>query len=82
MEAFFGAVLDYGVAFETHAQNVLARIDRTTGQIKGWAVRDLDSSRVHLPTLAKSGYRVYSTMRGGENRSLVGTDDEVETWKM
>ena len=72
-----GPVLDYGVAFEAHAQNLLVRLDRSTGRINGWVARDLSSIRMHLPTLAKSGYQVQTLLPG----SLVPRDDERDLWR-
>lgn len=78
IEAFLGPVADYGVAFEAHAQNVLIRMDRSSGSIKGWASRDLGSIKIHTPTLAKSGYVLTSIPPG----SLIPTENEEEAWRM
>lgn len=43
-----------GVAFEAHAQNMVARFDMTTGKLLGFIVRDLGGLRIHPETLAKS----------------------------
>lgn len=69
---------DYGVAFEAHAQNVLIRMDRSSGSIRGWASRDLGSIKIHTPTLAKSGYVLTSIPKG----SLIPTESEEETWRI
>ncbi|KAK5994565.1 NRPS-independent siderophore synthetase rfs-like protein [Cladobotryum mycophilum] len=45
----------HGVGFEFHAQNTVARICRTTKQIKGFAIRDLAGIQVHGPTFQKQG---------------------------
>lgn len=69
---------DYGLAFEAHAQNVLIRMDRTTGKINGWATRDLGSMRIHMPTFVKSGCDIFSFLPG----NTIPTDSESETWAM
>lgn len=43
-----------GVAFEAHAQNMLARFDVSTGRLLGFVIRDLGGLRIHPPTLKKS----------------------------
>ncbi|KAF9484378.1 hypothetical protein BDN70DRAFT_903720 [Pholiota conissans] len=53
-EAMIPALVHNGVAFEAHAQNVLARFDLTTGDLKGFVIRDLGGLRIHPPTLRES----------------------------
>ncbi|KDR79022.1 hypothetical protein GALMADRAFT_137986 [Galerina marginata CBS 339.88] len=53
-EAFLPALIKNGVAFEAHAQNVLARFDIVTGNLRGFVIRDLGGLRVHPPTLRES----------------------------
>lgn len=53
-EAFLPALLYDGVAFEAHAQNVLARFDKKTGELLGFIFRDLGGLRIHPPTLRMS----------------------------
>lgn len=53
-EALIPPLIHNGVAFEAHAQNVLARFDVTTGRLLGFVIRDLGGLRVHPPTLVKS----------------------------
>lgn len=53
-EALLPPLLHNGVAFEAHAQNVLARFDVKTGQLLGFIIRDLGGLRIHPPTLVKS----------------------------
>lgn len=53
-EALVPPLLHNGVAFEAHAQNVLARFDIKTGQVLGFIVRDLGGLRIHPPTLHQS----------------------------
>jgi len=53
-EALIPALICNGVAFEAHAQNVLARFDTATGKLLGFVVRDIGGIRVHPPTLRQS----------------------------
>ncbi|KAJ3986708.1 IucC family-domain-containing protein [Lentinula detonsa] len=53
-QALIPPLIHNGVAFEAHAQNVLARIDTTTGRLLGFVIRDLGGLRIHPPTLIKS----------------------------
>lgn len=78
IEAFVGPMADFGLAFEAHAQNVLIRMDRSTGRINGWATRDLGSMRMHMPTFAKTGCEVFSFLNG----NTIPTESEPETWAM
>ncbi|KAJ5872013.1 uncharacterized protein N7529_004366 [Penicillium soppii] len=48
-------LLDYGIALEAHGQNLVVRICRQTGDIKGFAVRDFGGIRLHVPTLQEYG---------------------------
>lgn len=42
------------MAFEAHAQNVLARFNLATGELRGFVIRDLGGLRIHPPTLRES----------------------------
>ncbi|KAJ4479333.1 IucC family-domain-containing protein [Lentinula aciculospora] len=53
-EALIPPLMHNGVAFEAHAQNVLARFDVATGRLLGFVIRDLGGLRIHPPTLVKS----------------------------
>ncbi|KAF8599149.1 hypothetical protein BDV93DRAFT_592260 [Ceratobasidium sp. AG-I] len=53
-EALLPPLINNGVAFEAHAQNVLARFEISTGELTGFVVRDLGGIRVHPETLAQS----------------------------
>lgn len=53
-EALLPALIHNGVAFEAHAQNVLARFDIATGNLLGFVVRDIGGLRIHPPTLRQS----------------------------
>ncbi|RUS28791.1 IucC family-domain-containing protein [Jimgerdemannia flammicorona] len=52
--AFLPPCLHNGFAFEAHPQNVLARFDRVTGQLRGFVVRDFAGVRLHQETLEQS----------------------------
>lgn len=71
-------VVDHGCAMESHAQNVILRVDRTTGAMKGFATRDLGSIKIHMPTLAQSGHELFSAIPG----SFVAEQDEEAMWRM
>ncbi|KAG5642424.1 hypothetical protein DXG03_002798 [Asterophora parasitica] len=53
-EALLPPLIHNGVAFEAHAQNVLARFDVNTGETIGFVVRDLGGLRIHPDTLRQS----------------------------
>ena len=53
-EALIPALIQNGVAFEAHAQNVLARFDIATKELRGFVIRDLGGLRIHPPTLRES----------------------------
>ncbi|KAL0954600.1 hypothetical protein HGRIS_003560 [Hohenbuehelia grisea] len=53
-EALVPPLLNNGVAFEAHAQNVLARFDTRSGELLGFVVRDLGGLRIHPGTLRQS----------------------------
>ncbi|KAL0573574.1 hypothetical protein V5O48_008388 [Marasmius crinis-equi] len=53
-EALIPPLAYNGVAFEAHAQNLLARFDTTSGELLGFVVRDLGGLRVHPETLRAS----------------------------
>lgn len=78
LEAFIPPVLTHGVCFEAHGQNVMLRVDKTTGFMRGFVVRDLGGVKVHMPTLKEAGYRLTSAQNG----SFVTTEDEQEAWSM
>ncbi|KAI9368037.1 IucC family-domain-containing protein [Aspergillus egyptiacus] len=48
-------LVQYGVGLEGHGQNLVVRVCRQTGQIKGFAVRDFGGVRMHVPTLRAHG---------------------------
>ncbi|KAI8140145.1 IucC family-domain-containing protein [Fennellomyces sp. T-0311] len=54
LKAFIPPCRDNGVAFEAHAQNVLARMDRSTGELTGFVIRDFGGLRIHNETLRRT----------------------------
>ncbi|KAJ5947177.1 hypothetical protein N7466_000192 [Penicillium verhagenii] len=48
-------LVQYGIGLEGHGQNLVARVCRQTGEIKGFAVRDFGGVRMHVPTLREHG---------------------------
>ncbi|KAF8899908.1 IucC family-domain-containing protein [Gymnopilus junonius] len=75
-EAFLPALIKNGVAFEAHAQNVLARFDIATGELLGFVLRDLGGLRIHPPTLRQSTGVDFQFLRG----HCVATDTLEETF--
>ncbi|KAL4876012.1 ferric iron reductase FhuF-like transporter-domain-containing protein [Aspergillus karnatakaensis] len=87
----FPALVNHGIGLEAHAQNILLRVDKTSKEIKGFAVRDFDGLRVHRDTLLQSipeemGYILDGLGLGGadadaaaagKSRNFVQTKEEV-----
>lgn len=48
------ALVSNGVAFEAHAQNLLLRVNKVTGKLLGFVIRDLGGMRIHPETLRRS----------------------------
>lgn len=58
MELLFQLViplLGRGVVLETHSQNVLVRVDQRTKSVVGFAIRDMNGVKIHVPTLQDQG---------------------------
>ncbi|KAG6837248.1 hypothetical protein H0H93_012643 [Arthromyces matolae] len=53
-QALIPPLINNGVAFEAHAQNVLVRIDISTCEPIGFVIRDLGGLRIHPDTLCLS----------------------------
>ncbi|GMF66906.1 unnamed protein product [Aspergillus oryzae] len=58
-------LVQYGIGLEGHGQNLVVRVCRQTGQIKGFAVRDFGGVRMHVPTLNNHGVKFDSLPPGG-----------------
>lgn len=66
----------YGIGLEAHGQNLVARICRKTGEVKGFAVRDFGGVRMHVPTLKKFGVNFGGLPPGGATL----TEDLHNVW--
>lgn len=51
-------LLGRGVVLETHSQNVLVRVDRRSKSLAGFAIRDMNGVKIHVPTLLDQGITV------------------------
>jgi siderophore synthetase component len=69
-------LVQYGIGLEGHGQNLVARVCRQTGRIKGFAVRDFGGVRMHVPTLRNHGVRFDSLPPGAATL----TDDLQNVW--
>ncbi|OAA35706.1 Aerobactin siderophore biosynthesis, IucA/IucC [Beauveria brongniartii RCEF 3172] len=49
-------LVQWGLGFESHLQNVLIRVNVTTKEVTGFAIRDFEGTRIHYPTFLRSGY--------------------------
>ncbi|KAJ5097169.1 IucC family-domain-containing protein [Penicillium angulare] len=54
----------YGIGFESHLQNILVRVNGETNEITGFAIRDLEGTRIHYPTFLSSGYTLDGFPKG------------------
>ncbi|EYE97444.1 uncharacterized protein EURHEDRAFT_513335 [Aspergillus ruber CBS 135680] len=66
----------YGIGLEAHGQNLVARICRKTGEVKGFAVRDFGGVRMHVPTLENFGVNFDGLPPGGATL----TEDLHNVW--
>ncbi|KAJ1662217.1 hypothetical protein IW140_006104 [Coemansia sp. RSA 1813] len=53
-DAFLPPIMNHGFAFESHPQNSLLRVDATSGEIRGFIVRDFGGVKIHRETFRKS----------------------------
>ena len=68
--------LNHGIGLEAHCQNVLARFDKKSGTLTGFAIRDFGGLKLHMPTLRSQGFDLLSSPPG----SLITTNDLQEVW--
>lgn len=68
--------MKYGIGLEGHGQNLVARVCRQTGRIKGFAVRDFGGVRMHVPTLRNHGVNFDSLPPGAATL----TDNLQNVW--
>lgn len=69
-------LVKYGIGLEGHGQNLVARVCRSTGRIKGFAVRDFGGVRMHVPTLRNHGVNFDSLPPGAATL----TDNLENVW--
>ncbi|KAF9890654.1 hypothetical protein FE257_005785 [Aspergillus nanangensis] len=69
-------LVNHGIGLEAHGQNILARVCRKTGKIKGFAVRDFGGIRLHTPTLRRQGVCFDAMFPGW----AVMTEDMNDVW--
>lgn len=75
-ELILPPLVRHGIGLEAHGQNLVARVCRQTGKIKGFAVRDFGGVRLHVPTLRTHGVNFDSLPSGGATL----TDDLHNVW--
>lgn len=54
LKAFLTPVHKYGLAFEAHGQNTLARFDKQAGELVGFVTRDFGGLVAHQETLKRT----------------------------
>ncbi|KAA8646026.1 siderophore [Aspergillus tanneri] len=64
LELFLPPLVNHGIGLEAHGQNVVARVCRATGKVKGFAVRDFGGIRLHTPTLRRQGVKFDKMLSG------------------
>ncbi|CAF4133023.1 unnamed protein product [Rotaria sp. Silwood2] len=52
--SFLPPMLEHGLGFEAHGQNTLVRFHPDTGELLGFAIRDLNGIKVHVTTFQDS----------------------------
>lgn len=65
--SFMPPLVRYGLGFESHLQNVLVRVNVTTKEVTGFAIRDFEGTRIHYPTFLRSGYDLSELPEGSPN---------------
>ncbi|KAL4899549.1 hypothetical protein BDW74DRAFT_183656 [Aspergillus multicolor] len=68
----------HGIALEAHAQNIVVRLDKSSGEIKGFAIRDFGGVKFHKPTLAAQGFNLDWEIEG----SLTLTEKLDSVWNI
>jgi siderophore synthetase component len=74
--AFMPPLVRYGLGFESHLQNVVVRVNVTTKEVTGFAIRDFEGTRIHYPTFLRSGYDLSELPPGSSNLA----DDVRSPW--
>jgi siderophore synthetase component len=73
----FPLLIKYGIGFETHGQNTFLRVDCESKQIKGFAIRDHEGVKIHLPTLREQGIDLDIEASPGCTNDLLGVLSKV-----
>ncbi|KAJ5281041.1 IucC family-domain-containing protein [Penicillium angulare] len=69
-------LVQYGLGFESHLQNVAIRVNVKTNEVTGFAIRDFEGTRIHYPTFLRSGYDLSELPPGSPNLA----DDLRSPW--
>ncbi|KAJ5097700.1 IucC family-domain-containing protein [Penicillium angulare] len=71
LPAVIDPLVQYGIGFESHLQNIIVRVNSRTRELVGLAIRDMDGSRIHYPTFrCRAGYDLISGMAPGGHHIL------------
>jgi siderophore synthetase component len=62
-------LVQYGLGFESHLQNVLVRVNITNKEVTGFAIRDFEGTRIHYPRFLRSGYDLSEIPEGSPHLS-------------
>lgn len=46
------------MVLEAHSQNIIVRVSRRDASLTGFAIRDMNGSKIHVPTLESQGIQV------------------------
>ncbi|PYH68019.1 uncharacterized protein BO88DRAFT_368042 [Aspergillus vadensis CBS 113365] len=66
----------HGIGLEAHAQNICVRINTTSKEVTGFAVRDFGGARIHRPTFSRNRIEL-STIPPGASAFV---DDMHKVW--
>ncbi|KAL4893558.1 ferric iron reductase FhuF-like transporter-domain-containing protein [Aspergillus ambiguus] len=76
LELFLPPLVKYGIGLESHGQNVVARVSRSSREVTGFAIRDFGGVRLHVPTLQHYGVDFSGMIPGGATM----TEDLHDVW--
>lgn len=62
-------LVQYGLGFESHLQNVVVRVNVKTKEMTGFAIRDFEGTRIHYPTFLRSGHNLHELPEGSPHLS-------------
>jgi siderophore synthetase component len=63
--AILPPLVQYGLGFESHLQNVTVRVNIETKEVTGFALKDFEGTRIHYPTFLRSGYTLSEKLPPG-----------------